>query len=77
MTGRDALSGGPGFAYLDEDYDRVNTGGLMRCCTSTLAELYPDGPAKVATQGQTLQCKYTNDPVHQMIFEDGVWRWHH
>jgi hypothetical protein len=59
-----------------DDYDRVNIGGLMRCCTETIGDLYPDGPAKVATQGQTLQCKYiTDNRDHRMIFENGWWHW--
>lgn len=56
--------------------DQVKIGGLMRCCLETIGDLYPDGPAKVATQGQTLQCKYVTDrDTHRMIFEDGFWRW--
>jgi hypothetical protein len=58
------------------DNDRVNTGGLFRCCLDTLAGLYLDGPARIAKEGQTLQCKYAPDsPNHRMIFRKGCWEW--
>jgi hypothetical protein len=51
-------------------------GGLMRCCTETVKDLYPNGPARVGADGQILQCKYAPDnPDHQIIFNDGIWRW--
>lgn len=56
--------------------DRVHTGGLMRCCLETIGDLYPAGPAEVATEGQCLQCKYAADnPDHRMIFRNGAWEW--
>lgn len=56
--------------------DGIRPGGLMRCCTGTIEDLYPDGPALVAAEGQTLQCKYApGDPSHRMIFRDGAWEW--
>jgi hypothetical protein len=58
--------------------DRLRPGGLMRCCTETVGDLYPDGPAALAAEGQTLQCKYNPDePEHRMIFRDGAWEWDH
>jgi|SRR5215471_5418168 len=59
----------------EPEFDRVNIGGLMRCCLSTLAELYPNGPARIAYDGQTLQCQYSASPNHHMICRDGVWEW--
>lgn len=57
--------------------DRINAGGLMRCCTDTISGLYTDAPSgKVGVEGQTLQCAYTGDPLHSMIFEHGTWHWH-
>ena len=48
----------------------------MRCCTETVDDLYPDGPAQIADEGQALQCKYNPDhPGHRMIFRDGAWQW--
>lgn len=56
--------------------DRFFLGGLMRCCTETLADMYSDGPARLAKEGQKLSCKYNKDnPSHQMIFTNGGWRW--
>ena len=56
--------------------DQVNPGGLFRCCTETIGDLYPNGPAQVGTEGQILQCKYAPDsPNHRMIFRAGVWQW--
>ena len=61
---------------VPEPHDKIRMGGLMRCCTGTIGELYPDGPARVATEGQTLQCKYAPDsPDHRMRFRDGAWEW--
>jgi hypothetical protein len=54
--------------------DRLRAGGLMRCCTETAGDLYPDGPARVSVEGQTLQCKYNpDDPLHRMVFRAGAW----
>lgn len=56
--------------------DKIRIGGLMRCCIETVGDLYPDGPAQTAHQGQILQCKYAEDnPEHRMIFRDGAWEW--
>ena len=56
--------------------DRLRPGGLIRCCTETVGDLYPDGPARVAVEGQTLRCKYHPDnPGHRMVFRDGAWEW--
>lgn len=58
--------------------DRVHIGGLMRCCLDTIDDLYPDGPAKVAREGQELHCKYApDDDTHKMIFRHGCWQWDH
>lgn len=58
--------------------DMVHQGGLMRCCLETISDMYPDGPARKAGQGQKLSCKYAqDDPDHQMVFTDGGWRWDH
>jgi len=59
-----------------QDHDRVRPGGLMRCCTATISDLYPlGGPSKVATEGQTLQCKFVDGSNHRMIFREGAWEW--
>jgi hypothetical protein len=47
----------------------------MRCCLLTIGDLYPDGPARVAVEGQELQCKYAESPDHRMIFRGGAWEW--
>ena len=54
--------------------DGVKQGGLMRCCLATLEELYPNGPAQVATEGQVLPCAYCSS---SMIFRAGYWEWNH
>ena len=56
-------------------HDGMRIGGLMRCCIETIGDLYPDGPAQVAIEGQRLQCKYVDTPNHRMIFHDGAWEW--
>lgn len=56
--------------------DGVRIGGLMRCCLKTIGDLYPNGPAFVATEGQQLRCKYLPElRNHLMIFRSGAWEW--
>jgi hypothetical protein len=41
-------------------------------------DLYSGGPAKIAAEGQKLQCKYNpGNPGHRMRFRDGAWEWDH
>src|SRR6266487_3136189 len=62
--------------YRGKAVDGLRTGGLIRCCLETLNDLYPYGPAQIATEGQRIQCKYANDDDHGwMIFHDGHWSW--
>lgn len=62
-----------------DDVDRVRIGGLMRCCLETLEGLYPDGPGRVATEGQRLQCEHAEPGSDHgwMVFRDGWWAWDH
>jgi hypothetical protein len=56
--------------------DGVKIGGLLRCCLETLDGMYSEGPARKATEGQRVQCKYASDSGHGwMVFSDGFWRW--
>lgn len=56
--------------------DRIHVGGLMPCCLKTIAELYLEGPAQVAIEGQQLSCKENPEMKnHRMIFHDGAWEW--
>jgi len=55
-----------------DDYDKVNAGGLMRCCLETLDEHYPNGPACIAAEGEVLPCKYCSS---SMVFHLGWWNW--
>lgn len=61
------------------EFDGLKIGGLMRCCIATIEDLYPGGPAKIATEGQRVQCKYADDNSDHgwMIFREGSWRWDH
>jgi hypothetical protein len=59
---------------MSEQMDGVKQGGLMRCCLATLEELYPNGPAQIATEGQVLPCAYCSS---SMIFRAGYWEWNH
>jgi hypothetical protein len=51
-------------------YKQLRTGGVMRCCGETLFESLVE-----ETEGETVQCKYTDDPLHSLIFRDGSWEW--
>lgn len=57
--------------------DQVRIGGLLRCCVETINDLYPDGPAQIGVEGQTLQCKYHQDEVPPIRFRDGAWERNH
>lgn len=52
---------------------KVYPGGLMRCC---LQSLYEDDETP-NEEGETIQCKYTADPLHNMIFRGDGWHWTH
>lgn len=56
---------------------RVRIGGLMRCCTGTLADYVIANPTAPVTEGQTLQCRHTSDPTHRMITRNAHWEWDH
>jgi hypothetical protein len=61
-------------------HDRLRPGGLMRCCTETVSDLYRDGhetPSEYhAHEGDVLVCKYApENPLHRMRFRDGGWEW--
>lgn len=65
------------FAARDQ---RVNQGGLMRCCLDSLADYVNglDKEANVLAEGTVHQCKYTDDPLHRMVLSStGVWAWDH
>lgn len=51
---------------------RVFIGGLFRCCTGTLDELYEAGQLK-QEEGETITCKYCKRPT--MVYRDGAYRW--
>jgi len=58
--------------------DRFRIGGLMRCCTETIGDLYPPGITRAGYEGMTLLCKYREPgrPGHgHMIFRAGAWEW--
>jgi hypothetical protein len=55
---------------------RVNQGGLMRCCTGTIAnhvELHArdDVPEGVLV----IDCEYETPGNSRIVLEGGVWRW--
>jgi len=51
---------------------KVNYGGLMRCCLSSLGLYVKSVPEQEAYEEDTIECTYCGNP---MILEDGVWRW--
>lgn len=54
--------------------ERVRTGGLMRCCTMTLAE-YLEGAEGPSEEGQVMDCKYEHPGNSNLIFRHGAWEW--
>ena len=57
----------------------VAMGGLMRCCLDTLAKVIEEAPETPCVEGQSIQCRYTSDPLHHMVMhnkdEIGTWKW--
>lgn len=54
---------------------KIAIGGLMRCCTATIAayvEAHKDDDEVV---DQILDCTYEEPGNARIILEDGVWRW--
>ena len=50
---------------------KVNQGGLMRCCLATVAECEDE-----VEVGAILDCKYESPGNANMILDQGlVWRW--
>lgn len=54
---------------------RVNTDGLMRCCTGTLDKIAIETPDREFNNGDTIQCMYTDNTSHNMVLENGIWKW--
>jgi len=54
--------------------ERVDTGGLMRCCTATLSLDWNLRPDHKPEQDEVLECKWCEE---SMIFReiDHTWRW--
>jgi len=61
---------------VTEPVYRYRVGGLMRCCTLTLAMAYDPGEPAVdevqAVEGAVLPCRYCSS---SMIFREGAWEW--
>jgi hypothetical protein len=51
--------------------ERVFVGGLMRCCTGTLARVL-ESQTEPTKEGTVLPCDHCDE---SMIFTDGAWRW--
>jgi hypothetical protein len=51
---------------------QVRIGGLLRCCTATLGELWEAGELKTE-EGTSVTCKYCKRPT--MVYRDGAYEW--
>jgi hypothetical protein len=56
--------------------EKVQEGGLMRCCLKTLDEERTEAAcaAKPATEGDRIKCRWCDS---EMIFSGGTWMWLH
>ena len=52
-------------------------GGLMRCCIQTIVNDADKAPLEPNVEGEILQCEYTSDESHQMLYKEGAWRWYY
>lgn len=48
-------------------------GGLMRCCTGTITEMFETNPETELSQGQLLDCKYEKKTT--MIVDNSIIHW--
>ena len=51
---------------------KINQGGMMRCCTETLMAR---GLEAECAEGETVQCRYSQNPSHSWILRKGIWAW--
>lgn len=51
----------------------VNVGGLMRCCTDTILEMFEKDPTQELVEGERIDCVYENKPT--MKVENGRIEW--
>lgn len=56
---------------MDKRPYQYRPGGLMRCCTLTLALAY-ESPRDAAAEEDKLPCRYCSST---MIFTSGAWEW--
>ncbi len=52
--------------------ERLNPGGLMRCCTGTFLEKRKDFQKSPAKEGDVLPCQHCDQ---SLIFRAGAWEW--
>lgn len=56
---------------------KIRIGGLMRCCTTTIANDAAKAPLTPNNEGEILQCEFApDDPVHRMVYRKGAWEWY-
>lgn len=53
--------------------DGIDYNALHQCCAETVRELYGGLSKCIATEGQTMQCGYSDSPAHRAVFHDGWW----
>ena len=53
---------------------RIDQGGLMRCCISTIVEYAQEHPNEEATD-RIIDCKYEEGRNQQIMLVAGKWRW--
>ena len=53
---------------------KVNQGGLMRCCLSTISQ-YVEDHLEDDAENLTLDCKHEKPGNQQIKLVDGLWSW--
>jgi len=54
---------------------KLNCGGLMRCCTSTIANYVSIHADEEIEDGFIIDCEYEKAGNRNIILKDNVWRW--
>lgn len=54
---------------------KINTGGLMRCCTATISEYATEHQEEMISDRTVIDCKYEKEGNKNIIIKDNVWQW--
>lgn len=58
--------------------EKLDSGGLMRCCTGSWDEAMDLELGREWVNGDIIECRYLpGDIDHRIVRRDGIWGWDH